>query len=367
MGHCLITRRGGGGTTSSTNLPTLNAAYPQDIEIWGGEDSATFEVKIANGVSNLTYEWYKDGELVGSAAKYTETKPNDYGLHTIQCMVRVAGGAVPSRIAAYNVKNPNFVFTYTGESEKANTNGTLYYLLSSGNLTISNYGKNTNGLFDIFLLGGGAGGALYGVGGGGYYTTLANQTLIRKATYPVIIGGGGTAGGDSSAGGAGGSTIMLEQTAEGGKKGVRINKAISCSCVSNAGSGGNLYSFQISGGKFVNRTSLGQGYHTLNLRYPITQHTALYGSSNITYYQAATGNTWYLCAISSYGDISYAGTVTAGDGGEATTLFGDATLIAVSGPGVIESTEALNYGQGGNDVNLEGANGLVALRLIKEG
>ena len=28
MGHCLITRRGGGGTTSSTNLPTLNAAYP---------------------------------------------------------------------------------------------------------------------------------------------------------------------------------------------------------------------------------------------------------------------------------------------------------------------------------------------------
>ena len=367
MGHCLITRRGSGSATGSANLPTLNAAYPQDIEVWGDEGSVTFEVKIANGVSNITYEWYKDGELVGSAAKYIETKPNDYGLHTIQCMVRVAGGAVPSRIATYNVKNPNFVFTYTGESKQADTAGTLYYLLSSGDFTIANYGKNTNGLFDIFLLGGGAGGAIYGIGGGGYYTTLANQSLTRQATYPVIIGGGGTAGSDSSAGGTGGSTVMLEQTADGGKAGGQIGKAISCSCVSNSGSAGNVYSFQYSNGNFINRTSLGQGYHTLSLKYPLTQRTAPYNSSNITCYQAATGNTWYLCGISSMGDISYAGTVTAGAGGETTTVFGDTTLITVSGPGILESTTALNYGQGGNDVNLQGANGLVALRLVKEG
>lgn len=367
MGHCLITRRGGGGATGSANLPTLNAAYPRDIEIWGDEDNATFEVKITNGVSNVAYEWYKDGELVSSAAKYTETKPNDYGLHTIQCMVRVAGGAVPSRIAAYNVKNPNFVFTYTGESEKANTDGTLYYLLSSGDFTITNYGKNTNGLFDIFLLGGGGGGALYGLGGGGLYETLANQTLIRQGTYPVIIGGGGSAGSDYGAGQAGGSTVMLETTAAGGKAGARINKSVSCSCVSTGGSAGNIYTFQLSGGKFINRTSLGQGYKTLALKYPFNQVVAPYNNSNIQCYQGAAGNIYYLCTINSIGDIGYYGTPTPGEGGEATNLFNDSSLLAVSGPGVIEDTTTLKYGQGGNDVNLQGANGLVALRLVKEG
>lgn len=87
-------------------------------------------------------------------------------------------------------------------------------LKSSGILKFNYLGSATNGLVDIFLVGGGGGGGA-GYGGGGGFTKTETSIVIAKNTeYSVIVGTGGgsnTSGGETSfngiavnGGGAGG-------------------------------------------------------------------------------------------------------------------------------------------------------------------
>lgn len=371
MGHCLITRRGGGADINP-NLPMLDGAYPQDLVIWGGEEDAVFKVVISSpgADTNYTYQWYKDGVVAGTSSTYSETAPTDYGTHTLQCVITTSDGAVASRIATLTVKNPNFLYTYDGNSHQ-NSEGSILYCDSSGKLTITNFGKNESGLFDIFMLGGGGGGAITGLGGGGYYSLTSQKQLEKNTTYQITIGAGGAGGTTQTNGGAGGftsATIPGLTNVSGGSGGTRVDGTISCKCVNPNGSAGNVYSYRYSynmdTGAYTlsQRTSIGDGYHTVDLVYPLTLVAATYNGGPINVYLAPNKYAYYA-NVSVAGEPTSGG-ATAGAGGEMTRLFNDATLELVSGPGVFSTdTSSQRYGQGGNNKTVNGRGGLVALRF----
>ena len=369
MGQCLITRRGG-KTSVNTDLPALDNNYPQDVTIWGGEANASFKVVIsrAGTDTNYAYQWFKDGAVVGTAATYSETTPTDYGSHTIQCVITTSQGIISSRIATYIIKNPNFLYSYTGNVITGSNN--TFYLTTSGTLNITNYGKNEDGMFDIFLLGGGGGGAITGLGGGGYYTTTSKKKLEKNTNYQFIIGAGGAAGSLTAAGGNGGSTtttISNINEGAGGKAGNKVEAYISCTCQSPNGTAGNIYEYRYGYNQdtgvytITNRSSVGSGGLTLNLLYPLKQVSALYNGSAINVY-LAPNKIAYWCYITEQKAIS-SNNATAGAGGSITYVFGSNSNLQVSGPGVFNSNAALRYGQGGNNNILAGKNGLAVIRF----
>ena len=143
-----------------------------------------------------------------------------------------------------------FAFTYTGAYEtEGNLEGNFVIRFkTSGTLTITNHG-NTNGLYDIFLVGGGAGGAdpnysyssnsisAYGGGGGGY--TKTNKRVSLANSVYITIGSGGSANTN------GGNSSISDVSVSGGNKGTsnRYNTSTMGNYVyyvlgGNGGSGG---------------------------------------------------------------------------------------------------------------------------------
>lgn len=258
MGQCYIVRRGGAGKS----VPILKAEYPADLEVWGDGGSATFKVEIEKeGKPNgYTYEWYKDGEkLQGEqAAQVTLTSLSTPGTHSIYCVVTNAAGSVTSRVATLTVKNPNMVYTYTGESEKVDDgNGNWRLKLkSSGVLTITELGKDWDGALDIFVVGGGGGGSgglanaisnspssnLGGGGGGGGYTWTEHAVYVLAGReYDITIGSGGATNATSSdsskcVAGDGGYSRFADLARASGGKGASKNGG-----AGGSGGGGAAY------------------------------------------------------------------------------------------------------------------------------
>lgn len=94
-----------------------------------------------------------------------------------------------------------FAFTYTGAYEtEGNLEGNfIIRFKTSGTLTITSHGNNTNGSYDLFAVGGGGGGGWYsdpsGVlpfgGGGGGYTKTSLGVALSVGSYQITIGAGG--------------------------------------------------------------------------------------------------------------------------------------------------------------------------------
>ena len=135
-----------------------------------------------------------------------------------------------------------FEFSYTGAYTTEGDLGGNFVIRfqTSGTLTITDNG-NTNGLYDLFAVGGGGkGGCSYnnsgrgfGGGGGGYTSTAKSKSIT---SISIVIGAG-----SSSYGGEGGTTSFGQVlSANGGKSGVKSydiydnTRVFGC----NGGSGG---------------------------------------------------------------------------------------------------------------------------------
>lgn len=230
MGECLII-----GQTGGRKIPELNPMYPKDATIWAGE-TATFKVEIQKQGSpkSYTYQWYKNGSAVegANAATWTLTDTSESGVFSVYCAVTNKAGSVHSSNATLTIKNPNVVYTYTGDHEKIDDgNGNWRIKLkSSGILTFTNLGK-WDGKLDVFCVGGGGGGGrIYntalpfsGSGGGGGYTTTGTEITVALNTgYSIVVGAGGagtTGGNGANVGGEGGATTAFGLSAAGGKGG----------------------------------------------------------------------------------------------------------------------------------------------------
>lgn len=133
-----------------------------------------------------------------------------------------------NNVKVWSASKP-FAFAYTGAYE---TEGTLegnfvIRFKTSGTLTITSHGNNTNGTYDVFCVGGGAGGGSGAKtdrsprgGCGGYTTTKKKINASLNTSYAIVIGSGGargTAFGSTTEyyGGDGGSSSGLGNTANG--------------------------------------------------------------------------------------------------------------------------------------------------------
>ena len=158
-----------------------------------------------------------------------------------------------------------FAFTYTGAYEtEGNLEGNfIIRFKTSGTLTITNHG-NTNGLYDVFLVGGGAGGGSgkdgqwtsHG-GCGGYTTTKKKINTNLNTSYSIIIGSGGAKGtvyGSNTEyyGGDGGASSGLGNTANG----ATVCKSMSGDKINNYAYVGG-YGGSGGGGPAINRGSDG--------------------------------------------------------------------------------------------------------------
>ena len=128
-----------------------------------------------------------------------------------------------NNVKVWSASKP-FAFSYTGayETEGDLEGNFVIRFKTSGTLNITSHG-NTNGLYDIFAVGGGAGGTdpkyvgsrssytSYGGGGGGY-TTNSKRTTLSNSVY-VTIGSGGAANNN------GGSSTISNISAAGGNIG----------------------------------------------------------------------------------------------------------------------------------------------------
>lgn len=116
------------------------------------------------------------------------------------------GGAAVQNVYYNNTKvwsaSRPFAFTYTGAYEtEGNLEGNfIIRFKTSGTLTITSHGNNTNGSYDLFAVGGGGGGGFYyaggagtkpfGGGGGGYTSTKLGVSL-SGGSYLITVGAGG--------------------------------------------------------------------------------------------------------------------------------------------------------------------------------
>lgn len=133
-----------------------------------------------------------------------------------------------NNVKVWSASKP-FAFTYTGAYEtEGNLEGNFVIRFkTSGTLTITSHGNNTNGTYDIFCVGGGAGGGsgaktyISPRGGcGGYTTTKKKINASLNTSYAIVIGSGGARGtvfSDETEyyGGDGGSSSGLGNTANG--------------------------------------------------------------------------------------------------------------------------------------------------------
>lgn len=392
MGKCLITRRGGNSVTTNPDLPVLDNNYPQDINIWQDDESwdgnFTLEARILKDGTDTNYEitWKKcaaGGEWQtvegNSSLTYTDTiETYDTTIYSYYCVITNSYGSVVSRVATAQAKNPDIELLYTGNGGQflgeAPYKGYLFF--DSGILTIYNYPRGcSNGIFNIQCIGGGGGGAITGLGGGGYSATTNNVHLELNKSYQIIVGSGGSAGSMYVAGGEGGTSSFGAtnvQSGAGGKAGSRVDAVATVECTGYAGSGSNLtryrYSYNQDTGVYTlsNRdASFGQGTHTINLIYPIQNVGALYDGSTVYVYLAPNGYA-YWASIPQVKSISD-GSVVSGDGGDAVYLFNNENYPQVSGPGVFNSAgtaAAQRYGQGGDNINLAGKDGVVAILAV---
>lgn len=351
MGTCLLVRRGG----VVKKLPVLNPSYPQDQTVWGEGGSATFQVRITvpGSPANYTYRWYRNGTLASWATGSTCTFYNltQAATYSVYCVVSNEAGDVQSRTATLTVKNPNLVYTYTGESEKVDDGDGNWHinLNSSGKLNITSLGK-WDGKTDLFVLGaGGAGVNVNGAapGGGGYYQTVNSVYLREGLDFSTIIGAGAT-----TAGANGGNSSMAGTTVNGGgaAAGGTGEYYKDCQIQNPNGTGGNVYYYNnlSSTGQ-----SIGNGVKTVNLKYPSETGTT---TSGVSVTRAADGG-WYSGYVTDWGTIVYSAG-TAGVGAAQTQVFGTGDLV--SGPG--ETANASRPGQGGGSSGIQGGNGMTVLR-----
>ena len=239
-------------------------------------------------------------------------------------------------------------FSYTGKYLiRDNGNGNWFIaFLTSGTLRF----RNSVRVMDIFLLGAGGAGSNTGgtaVGGGGYYRTVTGISAERGQNYEIVIGAGGDELQED-----GGSTSAFGETVEGGKAAVGGKaKSASCRVVSDTGeTGKNVYYYADLSAQ---RSSIGNGYQTVQLVYPLV--TAVHENGYILYAAASGG--YYQCRVDTVISISY-GAGSNGAGAPETQIFGNGDTVG--GPGGT-AAEARN-GQGGGSVNIVGGNGLVVLR-----
>lgn len=351
MGTCLLVRRGG----VVKKLPVLNPSYPEDQTVWGEGGSATFQVRITvpGSPASYTYRWYRNGVQVSGAAGSSCTFSNltTATIDTVYCIVSNEAGDVQSRTATLTVKNPNLVYTYTGESEKVDDGDGNWHinLNSSGKLNITSLGK-WDGKTDLFVLGaGGAGVNVNGSapGGGGYYQTVNSVYLREGLDFYAIIGAGATTAGTN-----GGNSSMAGTTASGGfaATGGTAQYYKDCKIQNPNGTGGNVYYYNnlSSSGQ-----SIGNGVKTVNLKYPSETGTT---TSGVSVTRAADGG-WYSGYVTDWGTIVYSAG-TAGVGAAQTQVFGTGDLV--SGPG--ETANASRPGQGGGSSGIQGGNGMTVLR-----
>lgn len=348
MGECLLLRQGG----VVKQLPMLNENYPEDATVWIG-DSATFKIEIAEaGIPNeYTYQWYKDHiEIANETAEtLTLTGLNSEQTVLIYCTVTSKAGFVQSRTATLTVRKTTPVFSFAGDytlTDEGSDNWNIKFA-SSGSIKFSSWGK-WNGVADIFVLGGGGAGANtegVAVGGGGYYTTAMAQQLSLNTNYTAIIGGGG-----NSIGSKGGTSSVAGKSAEGGGAAVPGKTGYAnCQVSGTTGTAGNVYHYASLSADAV---SIGSGYKTVDLVYPLTTGTHTNGT---VLYKGKSG--WYRCIVNSTGTIYYDPGVN-GEGASAIRIFG--TGDTVSGPG--ETDNASRLGQGGGTVGIKGGNGVIVIR-----
>lgn len=394
MGKCLITRRGGNSITTNPGLPVLDNNYPQDISIWQDDESwngiFTLEARILKDGTDTNYNitWKRcaagsDWMTLADNSTLIYQDPVDSidsTLYNYYCVVTNSYGSVVSRVATVQAKNPDLEFNYTGEAviryldEESPRKST--YFTNSGILTLYNYPRGcSNGIFNIQCIGGGAGGAITGLGGGGYSAITNNIHLELNKSYQIIVGSGGTAGSAFNAGGDGGASsfgVANVQKGAGGKAGSRVDAVASVECTGYGGSASNLtryrYSYNQDTGVYTlsNRdASLGQGTHTIDLVYPIQSVEALYDGSKVNVYLAPNRYAYWASTpqVKSISD----GGATSGEGGETIYLFNNENYPQVSGPGVFNSTgiaATQRYGQGGDNINLNGKDGVVAILAV---
>lgn len=164
------------------------------------------------------------------------------------------GGAAVQNVYYNNTKvwsaSRPFSFTYTGAYEtEGNLEGNFVIRFkTSGTLTITNHG-NTNGLYDVFLVGGGAGGtdtkhpqfnsAVNSCGGGGGGYTKINKRISLSSSIYVTVGSGGAANTN------GGNSSISDISVSGGNIGIRnryntsiMDNYYTCILGGNGGSGG---------------------------------------------------------------------------------------------------------------------------------
>lgn len=133
---------------------------------------------------------------MANTLRYNNTIPNNiyYGGSTVQ-------NVYYNNTKVWSASRP-FAFTYTGAYEtEGNLEGNfIIRFKTSGTLTITSHGNNTNGSYDLFAVGGGGGGGwyydggqgiqVYGGGGGGYTSTKLGVSL-SGGSYLITVGAGG--------------------------------------------------------------------------------------------------------------------------------------------------------------------------------
>lgn len=249
------------------------------------------------------------------------------------------------------------MYTYDGSHDLTNNGGGTFTIkLKTGGTFVPANNMTTT----VFLVGGGGAGASRGGhGGGGYTSTTTNVALTKNQSYTISVGSGG----DTSAE-TGGTTSAFSLSVAGGGGGVPGTiTGQTCVVYGTSGTAGNVYYYS---SLKAAASSIGSGYKTVNLKYPITWATHNNGTSLIKAY--STG--YYRCNISSYG--AYIGTAGSnGAGGTETYAFGEASGDQLySGVGTTLVAGGTNTGKGGGGSNnynttsfANGGSGIVILRF----
>lgn len=217
MAQCFITRRGG-GTGNLEELPNL----PTNVKFVVGNGKATITHTNPTRAYAGTYFVYKQGNTPQNINDGTKV---DFGTKTSNTLTGLSNTQYYGRYFPYNSKKQiqtqynSYGFKpeafsmpkYTGQyTISGNTTKGSITMRTSGTLTLS------EGIYDIFLVGGGGAGCFQtGKGGGSGYTTNELKKSLQSGNYSVTIGAGGVGKGNS---GGGGNTVFGSGlfTAKGG-------------------------------------------------------------------------------------------------------------------------------------------------------
>ena len=199
MAQCFITRRGG-GTGNLEELPNL----PTNVKFVVGNGKATITHTNPTRAYAGTYFVYKQGNTPQNINDGTKV---DFGTKTSNTLTGLSNTQYYGRYFPYNSKKQiqtqynSYGFKpeafsmpkYTGQHTiSGNTTKGSITMRTSGTLTLS------EGIYDIFLVGGGGGGGYngtYGSGGGaGGKTNTVLKRSINQGNYTITIGAGGNAG-----------------------------------------------------------------------------------------------------------------------------------------------------------------------------